>query len=128
VLIVEDEFFIAMDQGDALREARFRILGLAVSVDHALEIIAGEKPDLAVLDVRLDRGLATSVAQALHSLGVPFVLTTAIAQEDLDKHEVLAGVTNLGKPTDLPRLVNHLWELAPQQAAGPTVPILCRPH
>ena len=113
VLIVEDEFFLGVYVADALRLAGFRILGLATSVDYALEIIAGEKPDLAVLDVSLGRERVTPVALLLRSLGVPFVLTTAWTQQEIDKHEVLAGAANFGKPTDMARLAQRLGELAP---------------
>jgi DNA-binding response OmpR family regulator len=113
ILIVEDEFFLAMDMADALRLAGFRIIGLATSVDHALEIVAGEKPDLAVLDVSLGRERVTPVALLLRSLGVPFVLTTAWTQQELDQHEVLVGAANLGKPTNMARLAEVLHKLVP---------------
>lgn len=111
VLVVEDEIFIAMEVDDVLTESGFRVLGPAASVEQALDLIADERPGLAVLDFNLGREKVTPVALALKSLGVPFVLTSASGASELARYSVLDGVANLGKPTDLTQLVNTLKSL-----------------
>jgi len=105
VLVVEDEFLLAMDMKDALTGAGFRVLGPAGSVDHALDLLEAETPNAAVLDVTLGSEKVTPVALQLKSLGIPFVLATASDTAEISRYEVLATVPNLGKPTDMARLI-----------------------
>ena len=55
--------------------------------------------------VTLGRERVTPVALLLKSLGVPFILASASDASDLAPHAVLADAVNLGKPTDMKRLV-----------------------
>lgn len=105
VLVVEDELFIGMELEAALTEAGFRVLGPAASVAIALDLLADERPGVAVLDFNLGREKVTPVALLLKSLGIPFVLTSASDVAELGRYSVLDGIENLGKPTDLDRLV-----------------------
>lgn len=105
VLVVEDEVFLAMELETALIEGGFRVLGPAASVKDALDLLGGECPDAAVLDFNLGREKVTPVALQLKSLGVPFVLASASSTAELSRYAVLADIPNLGKPTDLMRLV-----------------------
>jgi DNA-binding response OmpR family regulator len=106
VLLVEDELFIALELTTVLDKAGFRVMGPASSVDHALDLLSEEAPSSAVLDFNLGREKVTPVALHLRSLGIPFVLVSASSADEIARHEVLAGIHNLGKPTDLVRLVD----------------------
>ena len=53
VLVVEDEFLIALDLELLLRRHGWRVLGPAATVDQALRLLRGETPDVALLDVNL---------------------------------------------------------------------------
>jgi len=90
----------------ALTKAGFGVLGPASSVDHALDLLRDTKPDAAVLDVDLGGERVTPVALHLKALGVPFVLTTAADPVAISQNATLAGVCNLGKPTDLHQLAD----------------------
>lgn len=105
VLVVEDEVFLAMELEAALTDGGFRALGPAASVRDALDLLTSECPDAAVLDFNLGRDKVTPVALQLKTLGVPFVLASASSAAELSRYAVLADITNLGKPTDLKRLV-----------------------
>ena len=111
ILIVEDEFFIALDLKATLTEAGFQVLGPTSTVHTALEAINEQLPHAAVLDVNLGRERVTPVAMLLKELHVPFVLTTASAAHELALDPALAGAENLGKPTNLVKLVKALREL-----------------
>ena len=109
VLVVEDEFLIAMDLECLLERHGWRVLGPAATVAAALRLLeqSEEPPDAALLDVNLQDELVTPVAAALRARGVPFVLASAYERVDL-LVPALAGVPNLGKPTDERRLLAAL--------------------
>ena len=77
VLLVEDEMMIAWDIELTLTHAGMRVMGPAASVDRALRLIGEERPDAAILDLKLRGELVTPVARTLRDMGVPFVLATA---------------------------------------------------
>jgi DNA-binding response OmpR family regulator len=77
ILIVEDEYLIAMSLQDALESAGSFVLGPAPSVDKAIKTIESEDHiDAAVLDVNLGGALAYSVADKLIARKIPFVFTS----------------------------------------------------
>jgi CheY-like chemotaxis protein len=99
VLVVEDEFLIAMDLEAMLREHGWRVLGPAATVATALSLLEdGEMPDVALLDVNLRGETVVPVAEVLRESGVPIVLASAY-NHAASMAEVLAGVPNIGKPT-----------------------------
>lgn len=111
VLVVEDEFFIAIELESVLTRGGFEVLGPASSVHQALELLKNQRPDAAVLDVTLNGEKVTPVALLLKSWGVPFVLASASDPAELARHDVLAKVPNLGKPTDMKHLVEVVRSL-----------------
>ncbi|PZM08954.1 response regulator [Rhizobium tubonense] len=111
VLVVEDELFISMELEAALTDAGYRVLGPAASVNDALELLSKERPHLAILDFNLGGEKVTPVALKLKSIGVPFVLASASDGGELARYAVFADVGNLGKPTDLKRLLNAVRDL-----------------
>ena len=114
MLVVEDEFLIAMDLELLLRRHGWRVLGPAATVDQALRLLlAGETPDVAVLDVNLRGEPVMPVAEALRARGVPFVLASAYDRHGLAA-AALARAPAIGKPTDERRLL-----LALAQAVAP---------
>ena len=108
VLVVEDEFLIAMHLELVLQRHGWRVLGPAATVDEALRLLRGEKPDVALLDVNLRGELVTPVAEKLRALSVPFVLATAYDSHRLAAVAAFAGAFNVGKPTDEGRLLPAL--------------------
>ncbi len=108
VLVVEDEFLIALDLELLLERHGWRVLGPAASVAEALRLLEGEVPDVALLDITLKDGeTVVPVAEALRARGVPFVLASAYARADLVA-KILTGAPNVGKPTDEGRLLGAL--------------------
>ncbi len=109
MLVVEDEFLIALDLEQLLRRHGWRVLGPAATVDQTLRLLQGETPDVALLDVNLRGELVTPVAEELRARGMPFVLASAY-----DGHELavvtLAKAPNVGKPTDERRLLAALLQ------------------
>ena len=56
ILIVEDDFLVAIDVETALLDAGFNVVGIAESADRAVEFAALQKPALILMDIRLAGG------------------------------------------------------------------------
>ena len=75
--MVEDEYLIASEVKRWLQAAGFEVLGPVPSVDQALDLIEGRRPDAAVLDVNLGEGdNAYPLAEKLSVMGVPYLFAT----------------------------------------------------
>lgn len=83
-LIVEDELLVAMELEALLTRSGWTVIGIATSLDQALEFLErGEAPDAALLDVNLKGRRVTPVAAQLKAQGVPFVLITGYSRSQL---------------------------------------------
>lgn len=111
VLIVEDEFLIAMDLARMIEGFGWTVIGPVGTVRDALRLLDGDLPAVAMLDVNLGRELVTPVAEALKARNVPFVVASAYDKPEVVGGDVLAGVPNVGKPTSQPRLRAALEQL-----------------
>ena len=97
ILVVEDEYLIAMSLQDALEEAGSVVVGPVSSVDKALKRIEDEpRLDAAVLDVNLGGVLAFPVADMLIARNIPFVFTSGYEDNVLKTR--YAQVRNCPKP------------------------------
>jgi CheY-like chemotaxis protein len=83
VLVVEDEFLIALMIEDMLTELGCAQVWQAGSVSDALAILRVRQPDAAVLDVNLAGEPAYPVAEQLEARKVPFVFTTGYGQQGM---------------------------------------------
>ena len=108
VLVVEDEFLIAMDLEVMLKDHGWHVLGPAATVVEALSLLKdGETPDVALLDVNLKGETVVPVAEVLRERDVPIVLASAYDQAG-SIADVLAEVPNVGKPTQERQLLAAL--------------------
>jgi CheY-like chemotaxis protein len=76
VLIVEDDPIIALDFEDTIRGFGVETIRTAASVAVALELIADQAPDFALLDVGLVREKSFAIAERLDALKIPFAFVT----------------------------------------------------
>lgn len=113
ILIIEDEFIIAMDLKVMLERLGWRVLGPVPRVAQALRLLEDELPTVALLDVNLGDHLVTPVAEALRSRGVPFAVASAYDKPELVGGAVLVGAPNAGKPTSEWSLLEVLAKLSP---------------
>jgi DNA-binding response OmpR family regulator len=119
VLVVEDEFLIAMEMELMLIDGGFRVIGPVATVAAALAIIEKQPPDAAVLDVSLRGERVSPVAEVLRAMEVPFVLASAFGPADLSTDAALAGALNVGKPTMPARLFSALRDVLARRIARP---------
>lgn len=108
ILVVEDEFLIAMELDNTLRSAGYQVLGPAPNVGAALGLLRAERPDAAVLDVNLAGEWVTPVAEVLRAMFVPFILASGYGAADLDSEPVLRDAVNVGKPSRSEQLLKEL--------------------
>jgi CheY-like chemotaxis protein len=109
VLVVEDEFLIALDLCDLLAELGCIPLGPAATVAEALALVAAEPPDAVTLDVNLNGIRATPVAEALATLGIPFAVVSAHARSLIEP--VFSGVPRVPKPYSRDQIEQALGQL-----------------
>lgn len=76
ILVVEDEFLIAIHVADIIADLGFAVIGPVGDIQQAQRLVAEEPLDGAVLDVNLSGQLVFPVAAALAAGGVPFILTS----------------------------------------------------
>ena len=98
ILVVEDEFLIAMELEEILRALGAEVVGPFGRLEPALGAVQKEVLDGAVLDVRLDGETSEQVAAELISRGVPVLLTTGYESEQLPPE--LRHLPRLRKPFD----------------------------
>jgi CheY-like chemotaxis protein len=97
ILVVDDEYLIAMSLQDALENAGSVVVGPVPSVDKAIKTIELEPHiDAAVVDVNLGGVLAYAVADMLIARKIPFVFTSGY--EDNVLRNRYPQVKNCAKP------------------------------
>jgi len=97
VLVVEDEYLIADDTADALREAGAIVLGPVPSASEAKRLIEEFRPSHAVLDLNLDgSGARFDIARELKAQHVQSVIVTGYDESVVPPD--LAGTPCVQKP------------------------------
>lgn len=103
VLVVEDEYLIALEMEALLEELGCEVIGPASSVKKALSLLDLERPGFAILDVKLGNDRSTSVAEVLVEMNVPYVVTTGYEATHLPE-TVLRDAPRLRKPLNIHQL------------------------
>ncbi|WP_407189374.1 response regulator [Bradyrhizobium centrosematis] len=110
IFIVEDEYFLADDIGNAFRALGAEIAGPAGHFEDAVKILNdGSVLDAAVLDVNIRSDMIFPVARELKVRGVPFVFTTGYDKVAVGPE--FHDVPLLEKPIDLPAMAQKLASL-----------------
>jgi len=93
ILIAEDETIIRLDLRDLLERAGHEVCAEARDGVEAVELARSERPDLAVLDVKMPRLDGIDAARTiLDERQIPIVMVTAYGQDELVARAVEAGV------------------------------------
>jgi len=122
VLVVEDDYFIALELCTALRNSGADTIGPARDVESALAAIRREHIDCAVLDINLQGRMGFQVATELRERGVPTIFATGYDGTTIPAD--LADVVRLEKPVDLAALciaVESAIAGAPRRVPDPRV-------
>jgi CheY-like chemotaxis protein len=97
VLIVEDDPIIALDFEDTILGFGVKAVRTAGNVIKALQMIADQAPDFALLDVGLVREKSFAIAERLDELKIPFIFVTGYGA-DVRLPAALADKPRLPKP------------------------------
>jgi CheY-like chemotaxis protein len=96
VLIVEDDPIIALGLEDTILGFGVKVVRSVSSVAKALDVIAEQAPDFALLDVGLVREKSFAIAERLEALQVPFAFVTGYGADGVPA--ALAHRPRLAKP------------------------------
>jgi len=122
VLVVEDEYLVAMMVENDLDEAGFNIVGIANSAEKAVSMALTEQPDLIIMDVRLigERDGIDAALEIFAKTGIRCLFATA--HGDAQSKNRAAAASPLGwlqKPYGRAALVSATREAADRlKAAG----------
>lgn len=105
ILIIEDEFLIAVDLEDMLSHLGFLVV-LARDATSSLDVLRGQQFDAAVLDSRLGGVPTTQIADALAAANIPFAILSG-----LDTTARNRGVPLLCKPFGFDQLAYCMTRL-----------------
>lgn len=117
ILVVEDEFHIAAEIANALRARAISVVGPVPSVDAAMNALAEQRVDGAILDLNLQGQLAYPVADALAQRRIPFVIASGYDMRSMPSRYRL--FPRIEKPFDADNVI-ALWDriaLKPKAAA-----------
>jgi CheY-like chemotaxis protein len=104
ILVVEDEYLIALDLAQRLEDLGAMVIGPAARADDAIRLLTVDPQiDAAVLDVHLGGENVYRVAERLRAQGVRFVFATGYRGEAISRE--YADVQRLEKPIDIRALV-----------------------
>ena len=118
VLVVEDEFLLAMELDGLLSRHGCEVLGPAATVRQALALLHDQRPEVVVLDVNLKGERATPVAAALHDRGLPFVVITGYSDAQLSEPE-LRRAPRVDKPINCRELCRAMSRALQDAPFGP---------
>lgn len=109
ILVVEDEFVIALSTETALRDLGCTDVVVALHLPDAVEIAKQQQLDAALLDVNLAGSEVFPVADVLVRRGIPFIFLTGYGPEviraDLRHHYL---VRKPFQPRDIKGALEHL--------------------
>ncbi|WP_137129299.1 response regulator [Rhizobium sp. FY34] len=109
VLIVEDEFIIALDMADTIEDMGLTVSGIAGGRDHALKL--AHHADIALVDVNLSDGATgPRIGRELAArFGITVIFMTANPEQLIGKAQGALGV--VAKPV-LPRVLEQCIDYA----------------
>ena len=110
IMVVEDEYLIALNIEMALIDRGAHVIGPFSHVDAAIEALSDAPlPHAAVLDINVRERPVFPVAEILASLKIPFVFATGYDNWTIPP--AFSHVRRFEKPTDPERLSSALEQL-----------------
>jgi len=110
ILVVEDEYMLAMDLQQELEDASAVVIGPEASVASAISRIVTETEiNAAVVDMNLYGEEVSPVADELMARGIPFIFASGYADDAFAIR--FPGVATCSKPLNMQALLSALEEL-----------------
>lgn len=96
ILIVEDEVMLATDLARFLRNLGYEVVGRVSSAGEAVRIVPESKPDLILMNIKLDGEADGEIRSRFY---IPVVYLTGVAEKDiLERAKNAEPYGHLGKP------------------------------
>ncbi len=108
VVIAEDEAIIRLDLKEILQDEGYDVVGETGRGDEVVDLVRRQRPDVAILDIKMPGSDGLAAARAIADLGerVAVLILTAFSQRDLIEEAREAGVAAyLVKPFQRAELV-----------------------
>ena len=109
VLLVEDNFLVAMMMKRTLIECGCTVIGPISSVEEGTRIARESEIDGAILDINIRGGTSQPIAEALEQRGLPFFFITGYGSPQM-LPDRLRQVFRLSKPVNARRLLEVMAE------------------
>lgn len=113
VVIVEDNWIIAAEIEVTLAEAGYHVIGIAMSAEQAVQLCAADRPDVALMDIRLQgrRDGIDAAAELRDRYDIPSVFLTAHGEPETRRRaEPARPLGWIVKPVTGAALVRQLGE------------------
>lgn len=99
VLLVEDNFFVALDMQRMLEDIGCKVVGPAASLEEGLALLSAEAIQGAILDINIIGGTSAAIAEELIRRDTPFFFVTGYASPST-LPPTLKSRPRLNKPVD----------------------------
>lgn len=99
ILLVEDNFFVALDMQRMLEAIGCHVVGPAASLEESMALLHAEEVTGAILDINIIGGTSAPIAEELIRLCKPFFFVTGYASPSM-LPEGLKQRPRLSKPVD----------------------------
>ena len=116
VLVVEDEFIIALDLSETVKDLGYELSGPYAGNEDAFEGMGDEMPDLAILDVFTADGEVYPLADRLSAAGVPIIFHSGHVPPEEVK-ALYPDAQACAKPCPPDRIIGALQEAAAKAQA-----------
>ena len=124
LMIVEDEVLVSILLRDELQKAGYKVLDLTDRLGAAMEVAKAEKPDLALVNIRLAKGDdGIELSKHLKGLGIPVLLISGQVSRASSAKTVAIG--SMPKPYDPDEMVLAVAYLLARLKGDNTLP---KPH
>lgn len=99
ILVVEDEYLIAVNIEGSLEDLGCSVFGPVATIEDALAILGREPLDGVLLDANLKGVSSTPIAEELLARAIPFIVVSGYGRLELEAG-ALNAAPRLGKPFD----------------------------
>ena len=100
ILLVEDEFLVALSIKSMLENIGYEVIGPAASIEDAMRMLDHGSIDAAVLDINIVGGTSVPIARLLQVQSRPFVFVTGYQSPSHLIPNALKSITRLTKPVE----------------------------
>jgi AmiR/NasT family two-component response regulator len=110
LLLVDDDRLVLSTLTLGLQQNGYRVSNAESAEEAEVFLASGERPDLAILDIRMSGNSGLQLAERLQQLDhIPFVILSAYSDQPMiDRATELGALAYLVKPMDIPKLVPSL--------------------